>query len=346
MASGARVIGGVFGLGDQPNPTHSAPAFLSEDAVLLANARSGLWLLAQALAPGQVWLPSFACQALYEAVDRRAARVRFYPVDARLTIPSLDWLADVRRDDLVVLIDYFGWPCDTQTVAAIQERGAWALEDACQALLSSQVGRAADFVLYSPRKFLGVPDGGILIARRPAMLRGAVDLVEPPADWWQTALAATRLRREFDHLGGDRRWFELFQQSEAGAPCAGYAMSKLARELLARGFDYAAIARRRVANYRRLAERLGAYALMPAPAPEVVPLGFPVRLRNRDQVRAALFAQEIYPPVHWPTAGWVPEQFADSHRLAGEIMTLPCDQRYGVAEMDRIADVVLRGGAQ
>ena len=46
----------------------------------------------------------------------------------------------------------------------VKKCGAWLLEDACQALLSDEVGRFSDFVLYSPRKFLGVPDGGVLVS--------------------------------------------------------------------------------------------------------------------------------------------------------------------------------------
>jgi hypothetical protein len=36
----------------------------------------------------------------------------------------------------------------------------------------------------------------------------------------------------------------------------------------------------------------------------------------------------------------VPERFDASHRLAAEIMTLPCDQRCGPADMERMAALV------
>jgi hypothetical protein len=99
------------------------------------------------------------------------------------------------------------------------------------------------------------------------------------------------------------------------------------------------VAARRRANWEVLAVRLGDVAVFPRLPAEVVPLGFPVRAPRRDAIRQALFAQEIYPPVHWPLPG-VPERFADSHLLAAEIMTLPCDQRYGPAEMERMATLV------
>ena len=87
---------------------------------------------------------------------------------------------------------------------------------------------------------------------------------------------------------------------------------------------------------------LGKLALRPQLSADVVPLGFPVRLGNRDVVREALQDVRIYPPVHWPLQGVVPESFKASHVLSSEILTLPCDQRYGADEMEQMADVVLK----
>lgn len=215
------------------------------------------------------------------------------------------------------------------------------LEDACQALLSRIVGQFCDFVLYSPRKFLGVPDGGILTVNCSVDLE-STSFGKPPAEWWLKALLAVVLRREFDQHGGTRRWFELFQEVERDHPIGNYAMSELSNILLTNAFDYPAIAKRRVDNYRFLAEQLGEIALFPDLPPGVVPLGFPIRVRNRDQIRHVLFEHQIYPPVHWPIEGIVPAEFRDSHRLSTEIMTLLCDQRYCREDMARMAQLVLQ----
>ena len=74
----------------------------------------------------------------------------------------------------------------------------------------------------------------------------------------------------------------------------------------------------------------------------IVPLGFPLRVLERDRVRDALFDQEIYPPVHWPLKGVVPRRFVESHRLSAEILTLPCDQRYCPDDMERMASIVTK----
>jgi dTDP-4-amino-4,6-dideoxygalactose transaminase len=332
--SDQRIIGGMFALDPAPPPRATPPSFLDGN-VLLLTARCGIHLLIERLRPGQVWMPSYLCGVMLEAVDRRRSGLRFFPVNCDLRAEDLAWVADVRPGDLVVLIDYFGFHGERACAEAVRRRGARVVEDACQALLSAHVGQGADYVLFSPRKFLGVPDGGILVSRAEPDLSDAA-LERPPGAWWLKAVAAGVLRREFDRHGGARPWFPLFQEIERSYPIGPYAMSELAEALLRHGFDYEAIAGARRANYRVLAEELGDLAVFRELPEDVVPLGFPIRHAERDRLRQALFRAEIYPPVHWETRGCVPEEFAESHRLAAQIMTLPCDQRYDAEDMRRM----------
>lgn len=334
-----RIIGGMFGLADIAACRACPPPYLTGPALFLANARSGIALLTQRLAPVQVWLPSYLCGVIPAAIRRDSTTTRFYEVNGDLVQPSLAWLDEVRPGDLVILVDYFGFPCDTRCAKEAKRLGAWILEDAVQALLSQEVGRFADFVLFSPRKYVGVPDGGILLLNRELDWSGLEPLASP-AEWWLRALQATVLRREFDRHGGNREWFEMFQHVEYEGPIGYYAMSELSRTLLLNSFDYEAIAQRRRDNYGYLCQVLPEIALFPLLSSTVVPLGFPIRLRNRDAVRQVLFDHQIYPPIHWPIENLVPARFYASHRLAGEIMTLPCDQRYGQSDMERMADLV------
>jgi dTDP-4-amino-4,6-dideoxygalactose transaminase len=337
-----RIIGGMFGLPGELRCHDSHPPFLKGDDICLVNARSGIFLLCKLLTPTTVWVPSYLCGAMLQPVEMTQTRSRFYEVTYNLTVPSGEWLKDVQRGDLVVVIDYFGFPADRSVASHVKEKGAWVLEDACQALLTGQVGKLSDFVVFSPRKFLGVPEGGILTLNRATPLDG-VNLEPPPAVWWLKTLNANIMRREFDLHGGDHRWFQLYQETERESPVGYYSMSELAKTLLLHAFDYSVIAQRRISNYHVLANELGEFALFPELPAKVVPLGFPIRLRNRDEVRQRLFENQIYPPVHWPVQGIVPEEFKASHRLAASIMTLPCDQRYDNDDMTRMARLVLEG---
>ena len=333
---GANTIGGMFGLAEPiPSAQGNTPPFLTESSVLCANASSGIALLAARLTPIRVWLPSYLCGAVRAALGRCDAKTIFYELDYDLTMRSSAWVGDVQRGDLIVVIDYFGYPCAVDC-DEVRARGGWVLEDASQALLSGHVGRHADFVVFSPRKFLGVPDGGILVTKDLAIAA----LRDVPERWWLKALAAATGRRDFDLHGGANHWFKLFQEIEANRPIGSYAMSQLSRLLLVNCFDYRAIAKRRIANYRRLSQTLSDVALFPSLPSGVVPLGFPIRVRNRRSVLQSLFNEQIFPPVHWPLHGVVPKVFKDSHRLARNIMTLPCDQRYDYRDMDRMGAIV------
>ena len=334
-------MGGMFGLGELSVTTYSAPPFLKGNTIQLANARSGMAILIELLSPAHVWMPSYFCGTVLQGVDERITAVEFYEIDHNLTLPSLEWLNYVQPNDLVVVLDYFGFPCDPQLVMHVKKRGAWVLEDACQALLSKEAGRFSDFVIFSPRKFLGVPDGGILRCNHE-IARENIKIDPPPDAWWLKALSASVKRKEFDLHGGDRNWFRLFQEAENECPIGHYRMSELSGMLLECGFDYVTIAKKRVDNYNALLENLNDLALFQSLPPQIVPSGFPVRVKNRERVRQVLFDHEIYPPVHWSIHGIVPDVFKDSHDLSDEIMTLPCDQRYDQNDMRWMAGIVLR----
>ncbi|MEM7412288.1 MAG: hypothetical protein AAF430_18815 [Myxococcota bacterium] len=345
MTDAPRTIGGVFGLVD-PAARHAGGPFRTDD-VYLATARAGVYLLAQALDAPQVWLPAYTCDSVYGAAKQSGKTVRYYPVSGQLGFPADDasraWLDEVGRGDLVVSIDYFGFVPEDDLRRRAKAQGAWILDDASQAMLSRDTGRDADFLLFSPRKYLGVPDGGVL---RDLLGSGVAlpALVPAPTDWWLTALGATIGRRRFDAAGGDRDWFGLFQKAETDGPIGAYAMSELSRTLLHHCVDYAEVARTRCANYAQLLAALEPIALYPRLPEGTVPLGFPVRIPDREPVRQALFAEEIFPPVHWPIEAFVPSHFDASHALSREILTLPCDQRYDAQDMQRIIDIVTAQG--
>ena len=69
------------------------------------------------------------------------------------------------------------------------------------------------------------------------------------------------------------------------------------------------------------------------------PLFFPVRLNNRDEVRSHLQSEKIYCPVHWPMEGVLAEN-RESVQYSHEELSLPIDQRYGKADMQRLGNAL------
>jgi hypothetical protein len=71
-----------------------------------------------------------------------------------------------------------------------------------------------------------------------------------------------------------------------------------------------------------------------------VPFGFPVILENRDAVQRELAAKSIYAPIHWKNLS---SNVSDRAKKWGmHELTLPCDQRYGLNEMEQLVSVFLK----
>lgn len=336
-----KIIGGMFGLEDFRALPEFSPQFLQGSHILLSNARSGIRLLVEQLRPMTVWMPSYLCGSMVQAVNPAVSQIQFYEVDYDLNIPSLEWLDRVQNGDLVVCIAYFGFPIQSGLVKAARERSAWVLEDDSQALLSLNHDPDAHFHLNSPRKFFGVPDGAILSAE-DTDFEFPSDLPPPPPRWWLQALNASLLRAEFDRHGGERDWFRIANLVDAAAPLSPHRMSELSEVIMRYRIDYPSISSRRIANYRTLLVDLEHLALFPILPEGVVPLGFPVRLEDRDRIRQRLFDHQIFPPVHWDIRRFIPVSFQASHRLSRHILTLVCDQRYEAEDMHRTAEFVVK----
>ena len=340
-----KTVGGMFGL-----PPSLVPRFvwkpgdwlfLSEHGRNYANVRCGLFCLLDTLKPALLWLPSYGCPTLLEPVRALSIPMRFYAVDGALQ-PSHGWLESVESGHAVLLIDYFGFAGDLDLSEALRQKGAWVIEDASQALLSRHVGTRADYVLFSPRKLVEVPDGGIVVTRgenpypRPATGDG-----EPLTRWQQVLIEAALRRREFDRYGDDRSWYEIFQRASSESLVGAYPMSDLSRSILTSVIDYEEARTRRRLNFRILNERLNRWGLYRELPDGTTPLGYPIRTPRRNTVREELFAHRIFPPIHWELDRHVPDLFQPSLDLSREIMTIPCDQRYDVEAMERVAGVVV-----
>ena len=118
-------------------------------------------------------------------------------------------------------------------------------------------------------------------------------------------------------------------------------MSDITLTLLKMAFDYEAIQNQRRINYQALNQKLSQFAIISGLTENITPLGFPIRIDHRDQIRHALFKKDIYPPIHWTITGIVPDKYSESHQLSQDMMTLPCDQRYSEEDMTYLADTLL-----
>ncbi len=298
------------------------------------NARSAFAALAATIPTATIWLPAFLCSDLVQPAY--AERIRLYPVLEDFEPDLSTVTAGAKAGDLVLIAAYFGLPVSARARQTLACRTDLHIVEDCAQALDPGPHAGADWRLFSPRKLMGLADGGLLIAPD-----AAAALPQPTATADSSALWAAPSLRADDPLGErSAEWHAANQIKEAAMAVSSQAMTGLSAELLSLT-TLESLASPRMANWRLLDRRLKAWSALPSD-PATAPLGYVLRLpaNRRDQVLRGLHAKRIFAAVHWPRIAGPAEDFPRETQWTKELITLPCDHRYGAAEMTCIADAV------
>jgi dTDP-4-amino-4,6-dideoxygalactose transaminase len=347
-----RPIGGALGL-DLSAVLSRLPTPAPLPGPSVASGRTALRLIARTL-KGPVLLPSYLCSAVVQPFREERVPYTFYRVDRRLEVDLDDLTRHIRdlRPAAVVVISYFGFPVGRDLADALKplRPDVCVVEDCAHGSLlefpEPLVGGVGDIVFTSFRKYLPLPDGGLISGPQaddlPAILPGQGSHVA-------LRLLARGLRGTLpDPAIAEDLFVSLEDAAEADLDAASplEGASELALRLLAL-LDLSELAARRRANYGLLAEafaedgglRAAALPLRPVLPERVSPLVFPVvaAQERRDAIRDQLRARHVFTPVHWPLPDDVDlAEFPESAALSRSIIGLPVDQRYGPDEMQSL----------
>lgn len=322
-----KALGGYFGL-----EAHAGDGGQTWDsAVFLQSGRAAIVLALHSLRAKRVHLPFHVCSAVYDALDHLKLPALPYRLTPERGVPDEVTLRD---GDVVLCVDYFGLS-DKMCDATIARFGAQrVLIDASQALFHAQ--RPDVLTAYSPRKFVGVGDGGLL--RQIGKEFAWPDVLMPADEAGSQSRAEHLLRRAAGDVEGGYAAFRRAEESLAD--CTPRAMSGLTRALLS-SIDFGRISVRRRANYCQLAYELTRHGFVIEPLLDnAVPLCCPVFGVDAEQLRSALAARRIFTPVYWPNTLLPPDDVVGVE-LRDATLYLPCDQRYDSEDMRRLVEVVV-----
>lgn len=169
----------------------------------------------------------------------------------------------------------------------------------------------------------------------------------PRTDPDLAAVPPVILRFEDETCARWQTWHEQHESWRLGLGTAPRRMSRLSRHILSLA-NPARVSAARRANFATLHHLLRDVSYLDTMCgadplgQSVVPFGFPIRLSptTRDAVRARLWDARIYAFRHFADLPVPLDFFPKEHALSRELMTLPCDQRYGAGDMEYVADLV------
>lgn len=303
-------IGGYFNL-DCKNAN-----FLHSDGLLLNSATNALKLIIEHFSIKKLAVPFYTCPSVWKAIEMGGCEATGYDIDD-------DFLPLFYERIPIIYTNYFGL-CD-HIADDIKKRFPFVIIDNAQSFYSAPTGDAA---VYSPRKFFGVPDGGILF---PAL---AVKNLEKSISWQRASYLLKRLDE------GAQAAYTDFKKSESSLEQEKpKLMSNLTMGLLA-NIDYDTIAEKRKKNFNILHAALKEANMLKLLTPmDSAPLVYPFRTKI-PHLREKLIKHKIFAATYWLGDESKCMTSPQAMLFSREIIPLPIDQRYDETAMHKILDVI------
>lgn len=296
-----------------------------QGALCLNSARSCFEYVLRARGYKKVYLPYYTCEIMVQPCRLLQVDYEFYHIDRNLE-PVV--LPELGESEAFLYTNYFG--LKQQCVERLaQHYGSRLIVDNAQAFFASALQGIDTF--YSPRKFLGVPDGGYLYCD------ASLDMELPQSVSYERM---SHLLKRVD-LGAEAAYGDFKMHDESLSQQPVMKMSVLTEKIL-ESIDYQLVKEKRCRNYRYLDEALGKdNGLTLELSEEAVPMVYPFLPLDAD-LKKKLIDNKIFVATYWPKVlDWCTEQDWE-YKLAQQACFLPVDQRYGKEEMKRIVDIILR----
>ena len=267
-------------------------------------------------------LPSYCCDSMIEPFRSAGKKIDFYDVnwDDGITIAVED------TADIILWCNYFGFKNKMPSLDGV------IIEDITHSLLSEvQCHQTASYLVASLRKWEPTNCGGYCSVE--------VKGTEPPEEFIRLKSSAMELKaqylRDLDPVKKPQ-FLQMFADSNRW----------LAKHYSGLGIDsrsrmyFSSINMEKQREIRRknahvLYEGLKSKVRFLFPEEDMdCPLFVPILTKNRDDIRRHLTKKEIYCPVHWPKPEGCESNIYDME------LSLVCDQRYGIKDMERIVSAL------
>lgn len=300
--------------------------FMHSDGCLLASCRNAIELILAHLAPVvKIWIPYYTCEVVLEPINRLKIKYQFYHINKDLEIADK---IELKENEVLLYTNYFGIK-DAYIHEIAKKYGCRLIVDNAQALYATHI--EGTNTAYSPRKFIGIPDGGIAYFHDD--FKCNVKVKDESYDRCSHLLKRIDVNPSFGYQD-----FRENANKLQGLPVS--YMSQLTEKLmLSVNFDVVKDVRNK--NFAYLNKFFGDknYLKLPSQDSFQCPLVYPYWAKN-SKLKEFLIENQIFVATYWPNVlKWCRETDLE-YKLANEIIFLPIDQRYNIEDMDYIINVI------
>lgn len=301
---------------------------IHSNAVLLNSGRHALEYILRGLGDiSKLYIPYFTCDVIIQPLKRLNISYIYYRINEDLEIESDIQLSD---GEYILYTNYYGIK-DAYVKHIAEKYGNKIIIDNAQALFCSEY---AVHQFYSPRKFMGMPDGGMVVSN----VDGFEDSL--PIDKSYDRCSHLLKRHELIPSEG---YLDFKENSHKIVDSPLSRMSNISRMIL-HSVDMEFIKQRRLANFNqlhyalkhhnKLSPLLGHNNLVYS-----VPLVYPFWTEN-DELKQHLIQNNVFVATYWPNVfEWTKETDLE-YQIAKHVVCIPIDQRYGEKDINRIINLI------
>lgn len=315
-------IGGYFCL-EQPSVQGS---YIHEKGIHLNSGRNALEYILGSLPDIQcLWIPYYTCDVVLEPLKKLNIPYRFYSINEFLELTNEIKLG---KNEYLLATNYFGIK-DTYIKELAFRYEEHLIVDNAQAFFAEPIEGVK--TVYSPRKFVGIPDGGI------AYMENGFDISELEQDISYDR--CSHLLKRLD-LGAEAGYADFRTNSHQLTNQPTKRMSNLSWKLL-QGINLDWVKKQRRENFKQLHEALSGLNRLPTSMMDsfACPMVYPFYTLD-DTLKRRLIENKIFVATYWPNVlDWCNDGMLE-YELANRVIAIPIDQRYGYENMNRIIEII------
>ncbi len=321
-------IGGYFEL----EGTGNGGTFPQAHGIMLNTGRNAFeYILASIGKVKLVYVPYYTCEVVLEPLRKLDITYSFYHINRNLEIAED---ISLQENEYLLYTNYFGIK-DAYVRKLASHYKERLIVDCAQALYSEHIGGVNTF--YSPRKFVGIPDGGV------AYVDGGINPSNYDVDKSEDRMSHLYLRLEKGAQAGYAD-FRNNAHKLIGLPILNISFKT--QELIGL-IDFDTIRKRRFKNFKHLHETLvstnGLGNLLTRSIVDSCscPMVYPY-LTTDCNLKSRLIKEQIFVATYWPNVlNWTKPDMIE-YEFTKNLLAIPCDQRYGEEDMNRIIQLICK----
>lgn len=317
-------IGGYFELADY----EEGKGFPHPEGILLNTGRNALEYILRSIGDVKgIYLPYYTCEVVLEPLKKLHIPWVFYHINSDFEIAD-----DIKpkKGEYIIANNYFGIK-DSYIQKLAEKYGDYLIVDCAQALFAKPIPGIKSF--YSIRKFVGVADGGVAYLGNEDDKGVEVDGVECTADHDKHLFT----RKQFGAEAG----FAEFQENEKKLDNQPVRWLSCTTRRILDNIDFDNVVEKRRVNFQYLHNSLSEKNFIALPPTDAFdcPIAYPLVLKGKREVRRELIYNKVFVAKYWPNVHQI-NTFQTEFDFATNLIPLPCDQRYGLEELNRVISII------